>query len=148
MTANEIIPGIWISDAPFLHRLRHDRSLIPDLVAILNVTHGFHHTENRLCRHVHCLHLPFHNDPQPDQQHNVCNKLKQALNFIDRFHPYGSVLIHCTAGINRSASVLAIWLSRTFHYPLRNAIDLIRRKRSIVHPHPVLLQMLTQCRVQ
>lgn len=59
-----------------------------------------------------------------------------AIKFIDEaVHSNGKVLVHCHAGISRSAGIVAGYLM--YHgFSWDEAIELIRRNRPQVYPHP------------
>src|SRR5947207_15041463 len=125
MSAHEILPNLWISDASFVQELLLDPKLIPNLVAILNVTTGISPSEDLLCSSgVICLHVPlpdviskrvFH---MPILMNLYCNKLQEAYQFISFRFFRGAVLVHCAAGVNRSVSIVAGFLANVFDVPI------------------------------
>jgi predicted protein tyrosine phosphatase len=63
-------------------------------------------------------------------------KFWQAVNFIKEHMFKGeSVLVHCHAGISRSASITAAYMYLTGFGQLERCIDFIKRARPIVQPH-------------
>ncbi len=48
-------------------------------------------------------------------------------------------LVHCAAGVSRSACVAAAFLHVSDQLPLDAALEHIKRKRPIVQPHPTIL---------
>ena len=48
----------------------------------------------------------------------------------------GVVFVHCWAGISRSSSCIAAYLMYEHGMSLSNALNLIRRGRSIINPNP------------
>jgi hypothetical protein len=58
--------------------------------------------------------------------------LKTAHRVIDKFLKTGPVLVHCLAGTERSPLVVATWLCERHGLVLREAYDLILKKRPTV----------------
>jgi hypothetical protein len=47
----------------------------------------------------------------------------------------GRVLVHCHAGVSRSATVCMAYVMKTLNYDLRSAYDFVKSKRSCVSPN-------------
>jgi protein-tyrosine phosphatase len=54
----------------------------------------------------------------------------------------GNILVHCMAGVSRSASVLASYFMRQNRWTLENALAFIRSKRQCIRPNPGFYQQL------
>jgi len=52
----------------------------------------------------------------------------------------GDVLVHCKAGVSRSAAVLATAIAATDHRSFHDALDLVRSARPVATPHPALVE--------
>jgi atypical dual specificity phosphatase len=52
----------------------------------------------------------------------------------------GDVLVHCKAGVSRSAAVLATAIAATDHRSFRDALDTVRSVRPVATPHPALVE--------
>lgn len=57
-------------------------------------------------------------------------------------HPTHRILIHCQAGMSRSASVAIALLSRLYSISFDEAFKLVQQKRSIVQPNQGFIKML------
>lgn len=47
----------------------------------------------------------------------------------------GRVIVHCKAGKSRSSAVVTAYICAYYHYPLFEALDLVKRRRSIIRPN-------------
>lgn len=54
-----------------------------------------------------------------------------------------NVLVHCQAGISRSATIVLYYLMKRFGVPLRIALGHLREKRPIVNPNDGFMQTLS-----
>lgn len=52
----------------------------------------------------------------------------------------GDLLVHCKAGVSRSAAVLATALAATDGRPFRDALDDVQRVRPVATPNPALVE--------
>jgi hypothetical protein len=52
----------------------------------------------------------------------------------------GDVLVHCKAGVSRSAAVLATAIAAESGQSFRDALDLVRSARPVATPHPALVE--------
>ena len=67
---------------------------------------------------------------------NIAQYLPDAIHFIYEQHQAGNnVLIHCNAGISRSATVATAYLMTIKNISFSRALDLIRRSRSLARPN-------------
>ncbi|KAL0484966.1 dual specificity protein phosphatase [Acrasis kona] len=61
---------------------------------------------------------------------------EKAVQFIDKARSNGGrVLIHCSMGVSRSATVTAAYLMRTDKLDVDEAIEIIKKERSIINPN-------------
>jgi atypical dual specificity phosphatase len=68
-----------------------------------------------------------------EQLNNVVETLRKLIN------EGNVVLVHCMAGISRSATVVAVYLAQEWKCPWAKAILHVKSCRSIVHPNDVLV---------
>lgn len=59
-----------------------------------------------------------------------------------------NVLVHCQAGVSRSATMVLYYLMKHFRVPLRIALGHLREKRPIVRPNPGFLRTLSNYSIQ
>jgi hypothetical protein len=81
-------------------------------------------------------------DDSPNQ--DLLSNLPEALNFINWQLEQGhTVLVHCAAGISRSASVVIAYLMMTRGMTLAEAYQYAKSRRPIVEPNPGFIQQLS-----
>ena len=70
--------------------------------------------------------------------------LDQAVAFIHKaIKTGGRVLVHCYAGVSRSASLVIAFLIRSKHLQVLEALELCQLKRPVVNPNKGFLEKLT-----
>lgn len=75
---------------------------------------------------------------------NIIDHLSDATEFINTNIKNGSVLVHCKAGICRSASVAIAYLIRYHNMKFIDAYHLVLEKRSIIKPRDTFVWQLNQ----
>lgn len=74
---------------------------------------------------------------------NIKQYFPSTFKFIDdALNKNGKVLVHCTAGISRSATIIIAYLMTKLKIPLNQAIDYTRTQRSIIAPNPGFINQL------
>jgi protein-tyrosine phosphatase len=68
--------------------------------------------------------------------------LPKFFKFISTVSPNEGILIHCSAGVNRSPSIVLSYLVGHEKWTLKKAWMTVREKREIINPHVSVLQML------
>jgi len=130
LSANEIISGLWLGN--------EEASQNIDFLNKANITAVVNATKHILCkwqkypyRKIDYYRVPV-NDPGPtsniDQEDNIVmfQHLPSVLNFIDMHRQNGeNVLIHCHAGIQRSATIVLAYLM-TYVYKIGCKKDRLR----------------------
>ena len=75
---------------------------------------------------------------------DIYSHFYNAVDFIDdALSNNGKVLVHCYAGISRSASIILAYLMAIKKYTLEDAHDLLLSKRKICDPNPGFMLQLT-----
>lgn len=63
--------------------------------------------------------------------------VKKALNFIiDSKHKSGRCLVHCRQGVNRSPTMVLLFLLLEEKFPLQQALHHVQQRRPCSRPHP------------
>ncbi|KAL1915323.1 uncharacterized protein VTP21DRAFT_6781 [Calcarisporiella thermophila] len=74
---------------------------------------------------------------------NILEHLEDTYVFIESaIKAEGTVLVHCMAGISRSATVVIAYLMKSQKLTLEEAYDTVRAARSVICPNPGFYQQL------
>lgn len=83
---------------------------------------------------ISCLDLP---------ETNLYNIIEQCNDFIcDCRQQNGRILVHCNAGVSRSATIVIAYLIQKCNYNFDNAYALVKSKRQCIRPNDGFLQQL------
>lgn len=73
-------------------------------------------------------------DDNPNE--NISIHFNEAINFINSaLNRKLRVLVHCYAGISRSASIVVAYVMKNCNMPFEQAINYVRSKRNIINPN-------------
>lgn len=87
-----------------------------------------------------------HHHPLNDGRGNDLETFEAAVEAAKRaIEADGDVLIHCAAGISRSAAVIATALASLERRKFNDVVDEIHRHRSEIAPNPALRYLARQC---
>lgn len=74
---------------------------------------------------------------------DLLSKLESATDYIYQSLKNGhKVLVHCQAGISRSATIVIAFVMRALHKDLDDALDYVKMKRPVVNPNRGFLRQL------
>ena len=135
--ADEILPGLWLGnleasqDTAFLKEKRID--------AVFNCTKNlpFVHSVKRKYR------LPVDDNLKEEEIRNMELMSFEVIYKVIHEYKQGPILVHCAAGMQRSAAVVAMFLIATKGMKSDEAIKYIRERRPIAfQPGPNFLKSI------
>ncbi|KAK7089373.1 hypothetical protein V1264_025065 [Littorina saxatilis] len=127
-TASQILPFLYLGnerDAADLERLRRH-----NITYVLNVT-------AHVPQHWQAHGIRYKRIPASDSaQQNLKQYFEEALEFIDDARQNNaSVLIHCHAGVSRSATITIAYILKHTKMAMSDAYKFVKGKRSIISPN-------------
>ncbi|KAL9974350.1 hypothetical protein ACROYT_G011374 [Oculina patagonica] len=72
----------------------------------------------------------------------ICHNFQEIFDFITDGFKHGSVLVHCNAGVSRSAAVVLGYLMSSNRLSLEKAMKILREARPCVKPNEGFLRQL------
>ncbi|CAD8110340.1 unnamed protein product [Paramecium sonneborni] len=78
------------------------------------------------------------------ESENISRHFESSNQFIERARQSGNVLIHCMAGISRSATLVAAYLMKKNNMSAQDSLKLLEKKRWQVYPNNGFLRQLQQ----
>ncbi|ETW06118.1 hypothetical protein H310_03710 [Aphanomyces invadans] len=70
-----------------------------------------------------------------NQGEDILTSLDGCIAFIDQAKFHGRILVHCKAGVSRSAAIVLAYLMKTLAMPFADALSLLQQKRPMVNPN-------------
>lgn len=132
--AHEIVDGLWLGAAEARHEVwcrRHRICAVVDCVPRYTGGKSPLHASVTLYQHV-----PFEDVPVGDMRAVIVEGATAVAKAVHHAHTAGgAVLVHCQAGISRSASVTIAYLVMHRGMTLLDAALLVRRRRSVAYPN-------------
>ncbi|MEO0236673.1 MAG: dual specificity protein phosphatase [candidate division WOR-3 bacterium] len=126
--ADEIIPRLWLGnfassqDLNFL-RQHHIR-------VIINCTKNLPFLD---CKKIYKYRVPVDDSLQIEEIQSMSYWIEKTIPIIASHYKRGrSILVHCAAGIQRSAIIVLSFLYQHCHYDPKYALILMRKKRPYV----------------
>jgi len=135
--ANEIVPGLWLGDfrAARSGEFLKERSI----VAVFNCTKDLPFHEGNWNKYR----VPVDDNLEDAEIRNMQLYSFEAVYKLCLEVKRGPVLVHCAAGMQRSAAVVAMYLIATSGYKVETAIKYIQSRRPIAFtPSPNFLQSM------
>ncbi|CAD8140718.1 unnamed protein product [Paramecium pentaurelia] len=75
---------------------------------------------------------------------NISRHFEICFDFIEKGRSVGNVLVHCMAGISRSATIVAAYLMKKHSISSKEALQQLQRKRWQVYPNEGFIKQLLQ----
>jgi len=124
--ADEIIPGIWLGNAI----ASQDPNFYKDrgIEAVFNCTKDLPFLPNVLRKYR----LPVHDNLKDEEIRAMELAAFEVVYKLSQEHRRGPVLVHCAAGMQRSAAVVAMYLiAKTPGMKVEDAILFVQKRRPI-----------------
>ncbi|THF96310.1 hypothetical protein TEA_027836 [Camellia sinensis var. sinensis] len=80
--------------------------------------------------------------PRDTENENLLDYLDVCLDFIDKSRKEGSVLVHCFAGVSRSAAIITAYLMRTKQLSQEDALEFLQKSCEFVCANDGFLEQL------
>lgn len=127
-TASRVLPFLYLGnerDAAELDRLRRH-----NITYVLNVT--AHVPQYWQAHGIHYKRIP----ASDSAQQNLKQYFEEAIEYIDEARQKGaSVLIHCHAGVSRSATITIAYILKHTKLAMSDAYKYVKAKRNIISPN-------------
>jgi len=75
---------------------------------------------------------------------DLLSHLESCIEFIQEGRQHGGILVHCAAGISRSATVTVGYLMKIQNYTFKQALEFVAKQRPIICPNPGFKKQLMQ----
>ena len=79
---------------------------------------------------------------EDEEEEDISKCFDETFEWIEGQRERGNVLIHCHAGVSRSATVLIAYLMRKEGVGLKEADGMVRRRREIIRPNKGFVEQL------
>lgn len=136
MGPSEILPGVWLGGARFMNDEQWEEFARRKKVGLV-VTAA--KEQKGVCSQARRLRVDVDDSPDEDLLRyfsGVCAQLEGA------FARKEVVLVHCAAGISRSATLVIAWLMFRQGLSLDEALSFVRKRRPIVRPNLGFMRQL------
>jgi len=71
---------------------------------------------------------------------DLMNSFGRVFDFLESNLKQTNVLVHCMAGVSRSATAVIAYLIKTYNWTLQKALIYCRTKRKVTNPNPGFIQ--------
>ncbi|XP_038660426.1 dual specificity protein phosphatase 4 [Scyliorhinus canicula] len=136
----EILPFLYLGSA--YHASKKDTLDAMGITALLNVSSN---CPNHFEDHYQYKCIPV----EDNQKTDISFWFIEAIEYIDSVKKVdGRILVHCQAGISRSATICLAYLMMTKRVRLEEAFDFVKQRRSIISPNFSFMGQLLQFETQ
>ncbi|KIK68452.1 hypothetical protein GYMLUDRAFT_215067 [Collybiopsis luxurians FD-317 M1] len=130
---DQVIPGLWIGGLP--SAMDTENLKANKIYSVLSAMRGKISIHETFIRHQILL--------DDSEEEDILIHLLPAITFIQSELDKGrGVLVHCQAGISRSATIVAAYLMHNREMNVEEALNLIRKARPEIDPNPSFLAQL------
>lgn len=129
---SEVDPGfIYLSDLDGAYKC--EKHKITHVISLMSAN------ELPIFKNVKHLRIPV----EDTVKQNMVQAITTSLRFIRSARlTNGTVLIHCRAGVSRSATVALAYLMTQYRWKLEYALQYLKQRRPIIRPNPGFIQQL------
>ncbi|KAM9330001.1 dual specificity protein phosphatase 4 [Gastrophryne carolinensis] len=132
----DILPFLYLGSA--YHAARRDMLDTLGITALLNVSSD---CPNHFEGHFQYKSIPVEDNHKAD----ISSWFMEAIEYIDSVKDnHGRVLVHCQAGISRSATICLAYLMMKKRVKLEEAFEFVKQRRSIISPNFSFMGQLLQ----
>ncbi|XP_067886456.1 dual specificity protein phosphatase 4 [Heterodontus francisci] len=136
----EILPFLYLGSA--YHASKKDTLDAMGITALLNVSSN---CPNHFEDHYQYKCIPV----EDNQKTDISFWFMEAIEYIDSVKKVdGRILVHCQAGISRSATICLAYLMMTKRVRLEEAFEFVKQRRSIISPNFSFMGQLLQFETQ
>jgi len=133
---DEVVPNVWVGDASTARKivLGEDDST-RKFTHVLDASDEEHYTDDESKHKVSVFKANMCDHGSTLLSEKNWTVLNESLSFIDKaLEAKGKVLIHCYAGVSRSATMCVAWLMSSKRWTVEKALGFLQGKRSQVFP--------------
>lgn len=131
VNAHLIAPGLWLGNKDAAHNVSFIRN--KNIGLIVNCTRDIPYA-NFLSKSIERYPVKVHDNLDPGEINKMADCLPNAVNKIENFlvnNPDLAVLVHCYAGVQRSACVVAAFLMKMCGFSVDQAVKHVRSIRGV-----------------
>ncbi|EGC34235.1 hypothetical protein DICPUDRAFT_153585 [Dictyostelium purpureum] len=129
---SKIFPGFYIGSLPAVNRGNLDKHQITHILSILN------EFRPKWTNMYSYLHIDIYDSPSVD----IKKYFEKTFQFIEEGRREGAVLVHCFAGISRSATICIAYCMRKLRISFEDAHGLLFDARPIIFPNESFVKQL------
>ena len=131
MDPNEIIPGLYIGNMNAARDTQFFKN--NKIEAVLNMTPDVPHYFVSKTGDVEYMRLNVNDSLKTEDFNKMFKYFPSGISFIYKNHNLEgkNVLVHCHAGVQRSAAMVVAYLMLIYRTPLKKAIDMVIKKRPV-----------------
>lgn len=129
---NEVVPGVYLGSIEAAYNKHRLRELgVTHIVSLVEAAPPYPLRFNYLLIEV------------PDiESTDLLSRFDESCRYIDSSLKNGACLIHCQAGMSRSATITIAWVMKNFKLRYNDAHDFVREKRPIILPNAGFIEQL------